>query len=123
MILSIQNAMPKEDYKLQLHFNDGVEKTIDFSPFLNQSQHPSIRAFLQPAKFQSFRIEHGDLVWGDWDLCFPIADLYSGRIGHSADVTQDQWDEQLERDVVAGKLDHLLAKAKADYRAGRTHPL
>jgi Protein of unknown function (DUF2442) len=82
MILSIQTAESQADYKLQLHFNDGVEKTIDFSPFLNQSQHPSIRAFLQPAKFQSFRIEHGDLVWGDWDLCFPIADLYTGRISH-----------------------------------------
>jgi hypothetical protein len=80
MILSIQTAESQADYKLQLQFNDGTEKTIDFQPFLNQSQHPSIRAFLQPDKFQNFRIDHGDLVWGDWDLCFPIADLYSGRI-------------------------------------------
>jgi Protein of unknown function (DUF2442) len=82
MNLYIQNAKPQADFKLKLHFNNGAKKTIDFSLFLNQSQHPSIRAFLQPAKFQSFRIEHGDLVWGDWDLCFPIADLYSGRISH-----------------------------------------
>lgn len=82
MNLYIQNAKPQADFKLQLHFNGGVEKTIDFSPFLNQSQHPSIRAFLEPSKFKSFRIEHGDLVWGDYDLCFPIADLYYNQIDH-----------------------------------------
>lgn len=26
----------------------------------------------------------------------------------------EQWDRQLENDVVAGKLDHLIAKAEAD---------
>jgi hypothetical protein len=83
MILSIQDAKPFDDYKLQIQFTDGAQKTIDFQPFLNQSQHPAIRAFLQPAKFKNFRIEHGDLVWGDYDLCFPIADLYYDRIDHS----------------------------------------
>jgi hypothetical protein len=40
-----------------------------------------------------------------------------------SDFQWRNWDQQLERDVAAGKLDHLLAKAKADYRAGRTRPL
>ena len=35
---------------------------------------------MQPEKFQGFRVEHGDLVWGDYDLCFPVADLYRGKI-------------------------------------------
>ena len=30
------------------------------------------------------------------------------------------WDEQIEQDVVAGKLDKLAEKALADHRAGRT---
>lgn len=33
------------------------------------------------------------------------------------------WDEQLEQDVKAGRLDHLLAEARADIKAGRVRPL
>lgn len=34
-----------------------------------------------------------------------------------------QWDEQIERDAAAGRLDHLVEKALEDHRAGRTKPL
>ena len=30
------------------------------------------------------------------------------------------WDEQIEQDAVAGKLDRLAEKALADHKAGRT---
>jgi hypothetical protein len=33
------------------------------------------------------------------------------------------WDQQLEQDVAAGRLDDLAKEALADYRAGRTRPL
>ncbi|HEV8614830.1 MAG TPA: hypothetical protein VGU22_04990 [Methylomirabilota bacterium] len=33
------------------------------------------------------------------------------------------WDRQLERDVKAGKLDHLADKALRDHAAGNTKPL
>jgi Protein of unknown function (DUF2442) len=69
-----------DQHTLNLRFNDGACRTIDFAPFLSRSQHPQIRSFIEPAKFASFRVEHGDLVWGDYDLCFPIADLYAGRV-------------------------------------------
>ena len=81
-IISIEAARLRDTYKVELKFNDGADRTIDFQPFLSQTQHPSIRAFLEPAKFKNFRVEHGDLVWGDYDLCFPIADLYYDRIDH-----------------------------------------
>ncbi len=81
-ILSIEAARLRDTYKVELKFNDGADRTIDFQPFLSQTQHPSIRAFLEPSKFKNFRVEHGDLVWGDYDLCFPIADLYYNRIDH-----------------------------------------
>ena len=79
-LLSIKVVRYQPDYKLQIHFNNGADKAVDFKPFLSQSQHPGIRAFLQPEKFQGFRVEHGDLVWGEYDLCFPVADLYRGEI-------------------------------------------
>jgi hypothetical protein len=34
----------------------------------------------------------------------------------------DQWDEQLEQDVVAGKLDALGQQALAEHRTGRSRP-
>jgi len=33
------------------------------------------------------------------------------------------WDQQIETDAKAGKLDELIKKAKQDHRAGRTTPL
>jgi len=33
------------------------------------------------------------------------------------------WDEQIERDGVAGKLDTLAEKALADHKAGRTREI
>ncbi len=35
---------------------------------------------------------------------------------------EDQWDEQFEKDVAAGKLDHLGEQALAEHRAGRSTP-
>jgi hypothetical protein len=32
--------------------------------------------------FSTFRIEYGELVWGDYDLCFPVIDLYRNRLEH-----------------------------------------
>ena len=70
------------DYRLRLVFDDGNEEVVDFKPFLTRSHHPDIRAFLDPVKFANFRIEYGELVWGDYELCFPIIDLYRNQLEH-----------------------------------------
>jgi hypothetical protein len=67
-------------YKLKLFFSDGVERVIDFEPFLRRSRNPMIRAYLVPQKFANFRLEYGNLVWADYELCFPIADLYENNL-------------------------------------------
>ena len=69
-----------DDYALRLSFDDGVVQTVDFKPFLSLSRHPDIRVFLEPSRFAAYRIEYGELVWGDYDLCFPIADLYHNHL-------------------------------------------
>jgi len=33
------------------------------------------------------------------------------------------WDDQIEADAKAGKLDHLVAEALADYKAGKAREL
>ncbi len=35
----------------------------------------------------------------------------------------DAWDRQIEADAKAGKLDHLMEVALAEYKAGKTRPL
>ncbi len=35
----------------------------------------------------------------------------------------DAWDRQMEADARAGKLDHLISQADADFEAGRCTPL
>ena len=38
--------------------------------------------YLDPASFKSFSIDHGNVVCGkDWDMVFPVEQLYSGVIG------------------------------------------
>lgn len=79
-IISIVAATAHGDYKLGLRFDDGATQVVEFKPFLQHSVHPDIRAYLDEQRFSEFRIEHGDLIWGDYDLCFPIMDLYNNQI-------------------------------------------
>ena len=76
----VERAQDAGDFKLRVTFNDAMERTVDFGPFLRGSRNPLIRAYLDPAAFARFEIRDGDLIWGDYDLCFPIADLYEGRV-------------------------------------------
>ena len=39
------------------------------------------------------------------------------------DYLADRWDEQIELDIAAGRLDHLAAKADRDFEEGRCTPL
>ena len=79
-VIEIVGAEQVSDYKLKLHFSNGEERLIDFEPFLRSSRNPMIREYLEPEKFANFKLECGDLVWDDYGLCFPIADLYENRI-------------------------------------------
>jgi len=38
------------------------------------------RKFLDINEFKKFKIEYGDLVWNDYEMCFPIIDLYEDNI-------------------------------------------
>lgn len=79
-VINIVSATQIGKYAIHLCFDDGATQDVDFGPFLNRSQHPEIRAYLEEGRFKSFRVEHGELVWGDYELCFPIIDLYKNQI-------------------------------------------
>jgi hypothetical protein len=79
-VVQIESARYVAPYKLRLQFDDGHETAVDFGPFLKNSEHPSIRAYLDLKHFKSFRVEDGVLHWNDFDLVFPMAELYRGKI-------------------------------------------
>lgn len=79
-IVNIASAAWIGDHRIRLQFDDGTVQDVDFGPFLSRSLHPDIRAFLELTRFQTFRVEYGELIWGDYELCFPIMDLYNNRI-------------------------------------------
>jgi len=68
------------DYAIRIQFNDGTEKLVDFKPFLSKSLHPSIKKYLKEKLFAKYQIIDGNLNWNDYELIFPIWDLYNGRI-------------------------------------------
>lgn len=78
--INITSVEQVSDYVLRLSFDDNTAQTVDFKPFLLLLRHPAIRAYLEPERFAAYRVEYGELVWGDYDLCFPIADLYLNRL-------------------------------------------
>ena len=82
-VISVTAAENLGDFRLRITFSDGVVQNVDFRNFLQHSNHPEIRAFLDSSRFDAFAVREGDLVWGDFELCFPIIDLYQNNIDHT----------------------------------------
>ena len=80
MVVSIQEVKYKGDYKIYFLFSDGVERIIDFENFLKKSKNPMTNKYLNKELFTSFTIEYGDIIWNDYEMCFPIWDLHEGNI-------------------------------------------
>jgi len=78
--IEIKSAQYLGDFAIRIYFSDGVNKLVDFRPFLESSLHPSIRKYLDESKFNEYQIIDGNLNWNDYDLIFPIDDLYQGRV-------------------------------------------
>jgi hypothetical protein len=78
--LEVTEAKYLSGYKLLLTFNDGAVQTVDFGQFLAKAQNPDTTDYRDLKKFKNFRIEYGDLIWGDHQMIFPIMDLYCGTI-------------------------------------------
>jgi hypothetical protein len=79
-IITVQSVKHLGEYTLQIIFNDDTERFIDFEPFLNKTQNPLIKKYLDPQLFSSYQIIDGNLNWNDYDLIFPVWDLYNGTI-------------------------------------------
>jgi hypothetical protein len=79
--ISVIGANYIEGLKLQIEFDDRKKKTIDFSCFFKSHPHPQYNKYANPEYFKKFKIENGNIVWGkNWDMIFPVIDLYKGKI-------------------------------------------
>jgi hypothetical protein len=80
MYLRVRNARYVPRYKVAIEFNDGRRRVVDFGPFLKGALNPMFTKYRRLKEFKSFRVEDGDLMWGDFEMIFPIEDLHRGEI-------------------------------------------
>ena len=80
MVISIDKAEYVGEYKIKFSFSDGVERMIDFSSFLKNAKNPMTKKYLDKKLFKKYSIVYGDIIWNDYEMCFPIWDLHKGEI-------------------------------------------
>ena len=80
MVISINKAEYIRGYKIQFLFSDGTEQLIDFFDFLSAAKNPMTKKYLDIQLFKKYSIEYEDIIWNDYDMCFPIWDLHEGTI-------------------------------------------
>ncbi len=78
--LEVTQAEYVSGYKVRVTFNDGTAQEVDFEPFLGKARNPDLTQYRQLRKFKNFRLHYGDLMWGDYEMIFPITDLHAGVI-------------------------------------------
>ena len=66
--------------RLKLKFNDETSRVVDFEPFLRKAVNPDLAQYRHLKKFKQFRLHYGDLMWGDYEMIFPITDLHRGEL-------------------------------------------
>ena len=79
-VINIQKANYLNDYQIHFEFDDGKETTVDFQPFIFSSSHPDIKKYQDQQLFKKFNLDYGEIEWNDYELAFPIYDLYEGKI-------------------------------------------
>ena len=80
MIVSINKAEYLGNFRIKIYFSDDKVEIIDFTHFLKNAKNPMTRKYLNENLFTSFEIKYGDLIWDDFDMVFPIWDLYTNNI-------------------------------------------
>ena len=65
---------------LEIEFDDGARRIVNFKPFLFGDRHPDIKKYRAEAEFARFEIRNGNLNWNDYEMIFPLSDLYNSTI-------------------------------------------
>jgi hypothetical protein len=78
--IEITAARYLNKYKIEFEFNDNSKTAVDFEPFLKHAKNPMLKKYLDLKQFKNFTVRDGDIDWNDYELCFPIADIYEGHL-------------------------------------------
>ena len=80
MKIAIEKAEYQQEFRIKLLFSDKSEQVVDFAEVLQTAKNPMTRKYLDLDKFKQFTLEYGDLMWNDYEMCFPTWDLYRNAI-------------------------------------------
>jgi hypothetical protein len=78
--LEIVRAEYVGGYTLRLEFSDGRIHPVDFAPFILHARNPMTTKYKDTKHFQSFEIEHGNLHWNKYEMCFATDELYRSAV-------------------------------------------
>jgi len=79
--VSIVKAEYVGDLSVKIVFDDNTTTIVDVGTFIKNHPHPQYNKYLNERNFKKFKIDLGNIVWGkNWDLIFPIEQLYKGKI-------------------------------------------
>ena len=66
--------------KIKLGFSNGKSKIVDCKYFLRENAHPSLKKYLKISEFKKFKVLNGNLNWNNYEMMFPIEQLYKGKV-------------------------------------------
>ena len=79
--IMITEAHSVGNLTIELKFNDNTIQCVNIGEFIHVHPHPQYDKYLDEHEFLKFTIDDGNIVWGeDWDLVFPVEQLYAGAI-------------------------------------------
>ena len=77
----VADAVYLEGYKIKVLFEDGTFKVVDFEEFLyDKHTHPMYKRYRKQNVFKKFEIKSGNLNWFNYEMIFPVEQLYDGKI-------------------------------------------
>lgn len=80
-MLSVIGATYVGNLSVKIDFSDNTSRVVNVGDFIQRHPHPQYNKYLDEKRMRSFSIESGNVVWGkNWDLIFPIEQLYAGAL-------------------------------------------
>lgn len=80
-VVDIIRAEYAGGYKIHIWFSDGKNHIVDFEPFLMSARNPMAAQYRDIENFRQFHLDHGNLQWNDYEMCFSMEDLYNNDVG------------------------------------------
>jgi len=78
--LTVKSAKHITNHRLEVTFSDGARREVDFKPFLQRFRHPDLERYKKVTEFKKYKVIDGNINWHDYNMIFPVEDLYKGEI-------------------------------------------